>query len=107
MRRNIETLFKELKYNIGLASIHSKKQNFILQEIYALAMITYAQNVPCNKRINFARAVSVCIRFIKGKLSEDALLIMLSKFLSPIKPERIFPRKVTIKNLLSFTYRLP
>lgn len=114
MRWKIETSFKELKYNIGLASIHSKKQNLILQEIYAkltiynaLAMITYAQNVPSNKRINFARAVSVCIRFITGKISEDALLKMLSKFLSPVRPGRIFPRKGTIKNSLSFAYRFP
>ena len=114
MRWKIETSFKELKYNIGLASIHSKKQNLILQEIYAkltiynaLAMITYAQNIPSNKRINFAKAVSVCIRFITGKLSEDVLLIMLSKFLSPVRQGRTFPRKVTIKNSLSFAYRLP
>ena len=114
MRWKVETSFKELKYNIGLASIHSKKQNLIHQEIYAkltiynvLAMITYAQNVPGNKRINFARAVSVCIRLITGKLSEDVLLKMLSKFLSPVRPGRIFPRKPAIKNSLSFAYRLP
>ena len=69
-------------------------------------MITYAQNVPGNKRINFARAVSVCIRLITGKLSEDVLK-MLSKFLSPVRPGRIFPRKPAIKNSLSFAYRFP
>ncbi|WP_242877719.1 IS4 family transposase [Desulfosporosinus sp. BG] len=31
----IETSFKELKYAVGLASLHSKKKDFILQEIFA------------------------------------------------------------------------
>ena len=56
-------------------------------------MITYAQNIPSNKRINFAKAVSVCIRFITGKLSEDVLLIMLSKFLFACKTGTDFSTK--------------
>lgn len=109
----IETAFKELKYNIGLASMHSKKQNLIFQEIFAkltiynvIAMITYSRNVPSGKRINFAKAVDVCIKFIAEKLSEEFLLKILSKYLSPIRPGRTFPRNSGIKSPLSFSYRI-
>ena len=109
----IETAFKELKYSIGLASMHSKKQNLIFQEIFAkltvynvIAMITYSRNVPSGKRINFAKAVDVCIKFIAEKLSEEFLLKILSKYLSPIRPGRTFPRSSGIKNPLSFAYRI-
>lgn len=114
LRWAIETSFKELKYNIGLASMHSKKQNLIFQEIFAkltiynvIAMITYSQkNIPNGKRINFAKTVAVCIRFITGKLSEESLLKILSKSLSPIRLGRTFPRSSSIKNPISFAYRI-
>lgn len=114
LRWIIETSFKELKYNIGLASMHSKKQNLIFQEIFAkltvynvISMITYLQrNIPDGKRINFAKSVAICIRFITGKLSEESLQKILSKFLSPVRLGRTFPRSSSIKNPFSFAYRI-
>lgn len=114
LRWKIETSFKELKYNIGLASMHSKKQNLIFQEIFAkltvynvISMITYSQrNIPDGKRINFAKSVAVCIRFITGKLSEKSLQKILSKFLSPVRLGRTFPRSSSIKNPFCFAYRI-
>lgn len=35
LRWGIETAFRELKYNVGIASIHSRKTAFVFQEIYA------------------------------------------------------------------------
>jgi len=59
MRWDIETSFLELKYTIGLASIHSKKHDLILQEIFSKlimynfsALIAYQIKTPANKRIN-------------------------------------------------------
>ena len=88
-----KTSFKELKYNIGFASMHSKKQNLIFQEIFAkltvynvISMIIYShRNVPDGKHINLAKSVDICIHFITGKLSEESLQKMLSKFLSPVR----------------------
>ncbi|MCI6677071.1 MAG: IS4/IS5 family transposase, partial [Clostridiales bacterium] len=72
-----------------------------------IAMITYSQkNIPNGKRINFAKAVAVCIRFITGKLSEESLLKILSKSLSPMRLGRTFPRSSSIKNPISFAYRI-
>lgn len=35
LRWGIETGFRELKYILGLAAFHSKKENSILQEVFA------------------------------------------------------------------------
>ena len=39
LRWGIETSFRELKYTIGLVNFHAKKEEFILQEIYARLVI--------------------------------------------------------------------
>lgn len=62
-RWGIETSFKELKYGVGLASIHSKKKEFMLQEVFArLILYNFASFLMyhaeiCrrkNCRLNFA-----------------------------------------------------
>lgn len=113
LRWGIETAFKELKYNVGLASVHSKKTALVFQEIYAKlimynfsALIAYIQNVPDGKRINFAKSMYVCYQFFKGRLSDMVLIKMISKFLSPIRPGRNFERNKNNKNATSFAYRI-
>lgn len=112
LRWGIETAFRELKYNVGLASIHSKKTVFVFQEIYAKlimynfsALIAYSQKVPAGKRINFAKSMHVCYQYFKEQLSAIVLEKMLSKFLSPIRPGRGFERNKNNKNAVSFAYR--
>mgnify|MGYP000615202485 FL=1 len=44
MRWGIETSFRELKYAIGLCCFHSKKVEYIMQEIYArLILYNYCE----------------------------------------------------------------
>ena len=113
LRWGIETAFRELKYNVGLASIHSRKTAFVFQEIYAKlimynfsAWIAYSQTVPTGKRINFAKSIHVCYQFFKEKLSDIVLVKMINKFLSPIRPGRSFERNKNNKNAVSFAYRI-
>lgn len=75
---------QRIKYNIGLASIHSKKQDFILQEIFSklimynfAALISYQVEHPKDKRINFAKAIHFCYQYFKDKISERSLLKMM------------------------------
>ena len=105
LRWGIETAFRELKYNVGLANIHSRKTVFVFQEIYAKlimynfsALIAYSQTVPAGKRINFAKSIHVCYQFFKEKLSDIVLVKMINKFLSPIRPGRSFERNKNNKN---------
>lgn len=45
MRWDIETAFKMLKYIIGMTAFHSKKRNFIQQEIYAAILLHCLTNI--------------------------------------------------------------
>lgn len=85
----------------------------VFQEIYAKlimynfsALIAYSQNVPAGKRINFAKSMHVCYQFFKEQLSDIVLEKMMSKYLTPIHPERCFERNKNNKNAVSFTYRI-
>lgn len=113
LRWGIETAFRELKYNIGLASIHSRKTAFVFQEVYAKlimynfsAWIAYSQTIPTGKRINFAKSIHVCYQFFKEQLDDIVLEKMIRKYLSPIRPGRSFERNKNNKNAVSFTYRI-
>ena len=113
MRWGIETSFKELKYDVGLASIHSKKQDFIFQEIFSklimynfAALRSYQVEHPKDKRINFAKAIRFCYQYFKDKISEKSLLKFVQKFISPIRPGRVFERYQNIKKAVGFAYRI-
>jgi hypothetical protein len=67
LRWGIETSFKELKYAVGLASLHSKKKDFILQEVFArLILYNYSSiimhhiSIPEDLRVNFPVALNIC-----------------------------------------------
>lgn len=104
LRWGIETAFRELIYNVGLGSIHSKKTTFVFQEVYAKlimynfsALIAYSQEVPSSKRINFAKSMHICYQFFKERLNDIVLEKMMSMFLSPIRPGRRFERNKSSK----------
>jgi hypothetical protein len=115
-RWGIETSFRELKHLIGMANFHSKKREFIAQEIFArlvmynfVSIITIAVIIPsCGKkhdyRVNFSHAVIVCRRFLRirnneppGCMGEQQAQLatspldveaLLKKCLTPIRPTR-------------------
>lgn len=113
LRWGIETSFKELKYYVGLINFHSKKIEFIFQEIYAkLIMYNFSASIVCdqptvqNKRINFSKSITLCYEFFKEKLSSNTLLEMLKKLASSIRSNRTFERKKKPKSTISFAYRV-
>lgn len=78
MRWEIETSFRELKYAIGFSHLHSKKMDYILQEIFAkLAMYNFCEMIILNVmisqkerrqayQINFTTAINICKRYFRG-----------------------------------------
>jgi len=122
-RWGIETSFRELKYLIGLANFHSKKREFIAQEIFArlvmynfVSIITVAVIIPTSGkkhdyRVNFSHAVIVCRQFLRLRNNEPPLNVetLLKKCLTPIRPNRngqVGTRKNTSKAPFSFIYRI-
>lgn len=120
MRWGIETSFRDLKHTIGLNHFHSKKVEFIKQEIYArLVLYNFCEAITShivvqNKRrkhtyqLNFSAAVDICRQFLldRSMLSPPDVEALLLKYIQPIRNGRHDPRKVKPRSFVSFTYRV-
>ena len=118
MRWGIETSFRELKYIVGLMHFHAKKAEFIYQEIFAgLIMYNFTELITSQVVAhyksrkyayiaNFSVAVHVCRQFLLGNVSPPSVVEAISRNLSPVRPERTFPRKMTQRSPHSFLYRV-
>ena len=118
MRWGIETSFRELKYTLGLLHFHAKKVEHIYQEIFArLIMYNFTELVTSHVIIqkadckyaykaNFSVAVHVCRQFFLGNVSPPDVEALIRKHVSPIRPGRSRPRKMTAKHAVSFIYRV-
>lgn len=118
MRWGIETSFRELKYTIGLLHFHSKKVEFIIQEIFAkLIMYNYSELIVTNitiqnkertysYRVNFTVAAHICKKYFMNNVSPLEVEALISRYITPIRPDRNNPRKLLIKTAVSFTYRI-
>jgi len=121
-RWGIETSFRELKHLIGMANFHSKKREFIAQEIFArlvmynfvsiiaVAVIITSSGKKHDYRVNFSHAVIVCRRFLRLRNNEPTLDVeaLLRKCLTPIKTTRNgqYSTRSTSKAPFSFIYRI-
>lgn len=119
MRWGIETSFRDLKYPLGLLHFHSKKTELVYQEIYAhllmynfVSLMITGQNVQCkNRKHNYKSSFSMAIHasrlFFREIISQETVIMMLSKYLTPIRPDRkAVRRKKKERSVMSFNYRL-
>lgn len=118
MRWGIETSFRELKYAIGLSCFHSKKVEYIKQEIYArLILYNYCEIITMNVvihqkdtkhvyQMNYTIAIHICRYFLRNDISPPDVEKLIQKNLLPVRPGRSDPRKVRPKSVVSFLYRV-
>lgn len=118
MRWGIETSFRELKYTVGLLHFHSKKAEYIFQEVFArLIMYNFSElitslvviqknNTKYAYKVNFSVAVHICRQLLLGNVSPVNVEAVLRRFISPIRPGRKQPRHTSFKHAISFTYRI-
>lgn len=115
LRWGIETSFRNLKYSLGLVNFHSKRIDFIVQEVYSkLIMYNFAsaiansigikQKKKHKNKINFSMAVYVIVDFIKNK---KAYIVeeQIEKYLTPIREKRKYQRKIRTQSAVPFNYR--
>lgn len=119
MRWGIETSFRNLKYSLSLMLFHSKKTEYILQEIFArLTMYNFSQLIISHiivkqkkrkhsYRINFAVSVQICRKFFLKNISPSKLETLLLHHLLPIRQGLTNPRKAHARVAASFLYRIP
>ena len=120
MRWGIETSFRDLKHTIGLSHFHSKKVEFIKQEIYArLVLYNFCEDITShivvqNKprkhtyQLDFSAAVDICRQFLldRSMLSPPVVKSLLLKYIQPVRNGRHDSRKVKPRSFVSFTYRV-
>ncbi len=100
-RWGIETSFRELKYAIGLSSLHSKKRELIKQEIYArLILYNFSQRViqkiklkkqktKYKYQVNFTRAFHIIREFLRKKSGNPLNPeVLIANEILPIRPNR-------------------
>ena len=119
MRWGIENSFRDLKYTLALSYVHSKKTEYILQEIFArLTMYNFAElitshvvvkqkNRKHSYRINFAAAIHICRNFFLKNISPSVVEALLLQHLLPVLKGSANPRRGSPKPVQSFIYRLP
>ena len=118
MRWGIETSFRELKYTIGLLHFHSKKTEFIFQEVFAaLTMYNFAEAITQSVvirhaerkylyQVNFSQAAYICRQFFRSNISPPSVETLIAKYIVPIRPDRHNARNLAVKSALSFLYRV-
>ena len=120
MRWGIETSFRDLKHTIGLSHFHSKKVEFIKQEIYArLVLYNFCEAITShvvvqNKhrkhtyQLHFSVAVDICRQFLldRSMLSPPDVEALPLKYVQPVRHGRHDPRKVKTRSFVNFTYRV-
>ena len=121
MRWGIETSFRELKYAIGLTHFHSKKTDYIRQEIWArLILYNFCEAITTRTFLHqssrkrkhvyqliFTRVIHICRFFLSiRKEAPPDVEFLISRELLPVRPGRTDPRKVKPQAAVSFLYRV-
>lgn len=121
MRWGIVTSFRELQYSIGLTHFHSKKSDYIKQEIWArLILYNFCEAITTRTimrqinrkrkhsyQLNYTRAIHICRFFLSiRKEAPPDVESLISRELLPVRPGRSDHRKVKPQAAVSFLYRV-
>jgi len=120
MRWGIETSFRALKYSIGLNNFHSKKQERIVQEVFArIIMYNFAEMITSHViisqsdtkhiyQVNFTVAIHICRQFLRIWINAPPFDVeaLIRKNILPVRPNRRDKRKIRIRTAVSFLYRV-
>ena len=115
MRWDIETAFKVLKYIIGMISFHSKKRNFIQQEIYSAILLHCLTNIITERiqieqsdkrkhdyKVNLSTAVTNMRLWLRKVIGTEELIKRIKKYLAPVRPDRKYQRNMKPKSVVPF-----
>ena len=120
MRWGIETSFNILKNKVGMAYLHSKRDELIEQEFYSalcmynltsrinslVAMPKKEENIYAYK-VDFKMSVYLCREFLRNENADGTkLLEEISSYKVPIRPGRSGSRNIKVKGAVPFVYRV-
>ena len=119
LRWNEENSFRDIKYPLCLKSFHSKKYKYIVQEVWARAILhnfcsVIIINVDIEKRdtkygyqANFAEGLKTCRDFLRIHDGRTLLDVegLIAQNIEPVRPGRTFARQQRFRLPISFCYR--
>ena len=119
LRWDQENAYRDIKYPLCLKALHSKKYEYIVQEIWARALLhnfcsEIALNVEIEQKerkyeyqVNDSQAVKTCRDFLRihDGISTMDVEGLVASSIEAIRPGRTFPRQKRFKIPMSFCYR--
>ena len=119
LRWQEENSFRDLKYSMCLKTFHSKKYDYIVQEVWARVILyNFSSSIIINVTIdredrayeyqaNYSSALKTCRDFLRihdgiTKINVESLI---AQNIEPIRPGRTFARQHRFKLPMSFCYR--
>ena len=117
MRWKIETSFRDLKHTIGTENFHSKSVNFVSQEIlarmilfdFSTIIISMAVVEKGNRKhqyqVNFSMAMKLCIGYLQAGGNGCDIISLMTKFILPIRENRIYARQHRFHPPVSLNYK--
>lgn len=119
LRWSEENSFRDLKYPLCLKAFHSKKYDYIVQEVWARAILhnfssEIIQNVEIENRntkyryqANFSEGFKICRNFLRIHNRKKIMDVegLIAQNIEPIRPGRTFTRQQRFKLPISFCYR--
>lgn len=119
LRWNEETAFRDIKYPLCLKAFHSKKYEYIVQEVWARAILynfcseitnhvdIVQGNAEYGYKANFAEACKTCREYLRFHDSPDPIDVeaVIARNIEPIRKGRSFARQHRFKLPVSFCYR--
>lgn len=119
LRWKEENSFRDIKYPLCLNAFHSKKYEYVVQEVWARAILhnfssEVIKNVDIPKRkrkyeyqANFAEGFRTCRDFLRDKDEKTVLDVegLIAQNIEAVRPGRIFARQQRFKLPVSFCYR--
>ncbi len=118
-RWGIETAFRELKYGLGLTSLHGKSDDFVRQELWASMTlanfcnrIVGAVKLPAKRKASYAyqvnqtMAIKLCREFLREPGADgEKLMRQIARYTEPVRPGRQDERNLKAKSFVGFCYR--
>jgi len=119
LRWSEENAFRDIKYPLCLKALHSKKYDYIIQEVWARAILhnfssEIITNVDIEKRdtkhdyqANFSEGFKTCREFLRihDKITLLDVEGLIAQNIEPIRPGRTFARMHRFKLPISFCHR--
>ena len=119
LRWGIETSFRELKYAVGLLNFHSKKVEYITQEVFAqLIMYNFSMMITSSViiqqkdtkyayQVNFTQAIHICVFYFRCRNGTPPdVKALIRRYILPIRPGRSDRRNIRYRSAVSFLYRV-